>query len=82
MKLKSFKSIQVLYVVVSATALLTACHTKVTEPMKLMSNSSLGANQTQVSSESAKAVVNYGVTAARDVVFSSEADKPVIDFAY
>jgi hypothetical protein len=82
MKLKSFKTIQVLYVIVSASALLVACHTQVTEPLKLMSGSSLGSNQTLVSSDGSKTVENYGVTAAKDVVFSSEADKPVIDFAY
>jgi hypothetical protein len=49
MKLKSYKTIQMLYVVVSALALITACHTKVTEPLKSMSGQGVVISQTVVS---------------------------------
>jgi hypothetical protein len=82
MKLKSFKTIQIMYVVVSATALITACHTKVTEPLKITSGQGAGMNQTVVSSDNATTLDNYGVPQAQSVLFSKNADDTSLDFTY
>jgi hypothetical protein len=82
MKLKSFKTIQIMYVVVSATALITACHTKVTEPLKIMSGQGAGMNQTVVSSDNATVVENYGVPQAQNVLFGSNAQDGAQDLTY
>lgn len=82
MKLKSFKTIEVLYVVVSATALLTACNTKFTEPFKLASGQSVDKNQSMTSSDDLIVVDNYGVTQAQSVTCSKNADDESLDFTY
>jgi hypothetical protein len=71
MQLKSFKTIQVLYVVVSLSALLTACHTKITEPLKSMSKSDFGT-----------LVENYAVPQAQSVQFSQNASESSVDLTY
>jgi hypothetical protein len=82
MKLKSFKTIQILYIVVSASALLAACHTKVTEPLKLMSGQGVVVNQTTASADNATVVENYGVPSAQGVLFSSQAQQESQDLTY
>jgi hypothetical protein len=82
MKLKSYKTIQMLYVVVSALALITACHTKVTEPLKSMSGQGVVISQTVVSSDSATIAENYGVPQAQNVLFRKNADEPAQDFTF
>jgi hypothetical protein len=83
MKLKSYKTIQALYIVVSASALLTACFPRsASEPMKLLSGSSQGSQQILISPESLSAGNNYGVTPAGDVVFSIDSEKVVTDLTY
>jgi hypothetical protein len=82
MKLKSFKTIQILYIVVSASALLAACHTKVTEPLKLMSAQGVVVSQTTVSSDNATIVENNGVPSAQGVSFSSQAQEESQDLTY
>ena len=82
MKLKSFKTIQILYVVVSASALITACHTQVTEPLKLMSGQGVVKLETLASSGNATIVENYGVPQAQSVLFSKNADDASLDFTY
>lgn len=82
MKLKSFKTIQILYVFVSVSALITACHTKVAEPLKLMSGQGVVKIETMASSENATIVENYGVPQAQSVLFSKNADDASLDFTY
>jgi uncharacterized protein YcfL len=82
MKLKSFKTIQILYIVVSASSLLVACHTKVTEPLKLMSAQGVVVSQTTVSSDNATIVESYGVPSAQGVLFSSQAQEESQDLTY
>lgn len=82
MKLKSFKTIQILYVVVSASALISACNTKLTEPLKLTPESYIGMNQTSVSANNAAIVENYGVPQTQSVQFSKNAEDALIDFTY
>ena len=82
MKLKSFKTLQVLYVVVSASALMAACNTKVTEPLKLMSGSSFGSIQKMISSDNAGSAENYGVPPAHSVQFTQRADEQLQDLSY
>jgi hypothetical protein len=71
MELKSFKTIHILYAIVSVSALLTACHTKVTEPMKLMSKI-----------DAQEVVENYGVPQAQSVVFGIKSDEYLSDLTY
>jgi hypothetical protein len=71
MELKSFKTIHILYVVVSVSALLTACHTKITEPLKLMSKSDFG-----------NLVENYSVPQAQSVQFNQSASESSVDLTY
>lgn len=71
MKLKSYKTIQMIYVIVSVSALMTACHNKVTEPLKLMSKT-----ETQFKA------VDYGVPEAQTVLFSQTADWQTLDLSY
>lgn len=71
MKLKSFKTIQILYVVVSASSLMTACNTKIAEPLKLTAKQETGL-----------AVENYGVPLAQSVLFSNSADDVALDFTF
>lgn len=82
MKLKSFKTIKLMYVVVSASALITACHTKVTEPLKLMSGQSAIPNQNMLSSEKPTIVENYGVPQAQNVLFSNRTEDTSLDFTF
>jgi hypothetical protein len=82
MKLKSFKTIQVLYVVVCASAFLTACNTKVTEPLKSMSGQGVAINQALVLLDNAVTSENYGVPQAQSVLFSKNADDASLDFTY
>lgn len=82
MKLKSFKTIQILYVVVSASALISACNTKLTEPLKLGSGQGIAMNQTLVSSDNETIIENYGVPQAQSVQFSKNAEDASLDFTY
>lgn len=82
MKLKSFKTIQIIYVVVSASALISACNTKLTEPLKLAPDSSIGMNQTSVSADNLAIVENYGVSQAQSVQFSKNAEDTLLDLTY
>ena len=82
MKLKSYKTIQCMVVVVSASALITACHTKATEPLKLMSGQGHITNQTTLSSETSTVTENYGVPQAQNVMFGSNAQEISQDLTY
>jgi hypothetical protein len=82
MKLKSYKTIQIMYVVVSASALLVACHTKVTEPLKLMSAQGVVVNQTTASADNATVAENYGVPQAQNVLFGNNAQEGSQDLTY
>ena len=82
MKLKSYKTIQMMFVVVSASALMTACHTKLTEPLKLMSRQGVIVNQTATSLNTAPIVESYGVPQAQNVLFGENAVATSLDFTY
>jgi hypothetical protein len=51
--------------------LLTACHTKITEPLKLMSKSDFG-----------NLVENYSVPQAQSVQFNQSASESSVDLTY
>jgi hypothetical protein len=83
MKLKSFKTIQVLYVVVSASALMVACNSKTTAPLGLMSSTSnANFNEETKAAKDASLIENYGVSRAQSVIFTKDSDEQVKDYAY
>lgn len=82
MKLKTFKTIQILYVVVSASALMAACNTKVTEPLKLKSGQGAVMNQSSASSDTLASIENYGVPQAQNVLFGKNAQQESQDLTY
>lgn len=82
MKLRSYKTIQWMVVVFSASALIIACHTKATEPLKLMPGHGGNTNQTTLPSGTTTITENYGVPQAQNVLFGSNAQEISQDLTY
>lgn len=82
MKLKSFKSLQIM-VVVSVSVLMMACNSKTIAPLSLMPYSvNSNFSDADQAKDNSNLVDNYGVTPANSVAFSKNSDEQTKDFSY